>query len=180
MEDLIKKMEKSIEALEQQLSKIRTGRASPSLLDMLKVDYYGTPTAVNQVASVNVEDSRSLSVTPWEASMVEPIAKAIMTSSLGVTPNINGNMIHINLPPLTEERRKEFVKVAKEEAENTKVAIRNLRRDENNIIKNDLKDKSISEDEAKSLEDEVQKLTDDFITKVDQSLKLKEASIMDF
>jgi len=173
------RMGKSIESLQTELSKIRTGRAHPSLLDQIHVDYYGADTPINQVANVNVEDARTLVVTPWEKDMVAKVEKAIMASDLGLNPATAGTVIRIPMPPLTEERRKDLVKVVRHEAEQARVAIRNIRRDANSDFKDLLKEKEISEDEARKAEDSVQKLTDTFVGKIDKVLADKEAELME-
>lgn len=176
--DAQQRMVKSIEALKHDFSKIRTGRAHPSLLDHIMVPYYGTDTVLSQVANVAVEDARMLTVTPWEQNMVQVIEKAIMKSDLGLNPSTNGMTIRIPLPSLTEERRRDLVKVVKHEAENSRVAVRNIRRDANSAIKEALKDKKISEDEARSGEEKIQKLTDQFIKEIEQQFQLKEADLL--
>jgi ribosome recycling factor len=177
--DADSRMGKSIDALHTELAKIRTGRAHPSLLDQIKVDYYGTPTPINQVANVSVEDSRTLMVTPWEKSMVSPVEKAIMNSDLGLNPATAGTVIRIPMPPLTEERRRDLVRVVKQEAEQARVAIRNIRRDANSDFKDLLKEKEISEDEERQAEDRIQKLTDKHVARVDEVLSVKEAELME-
>ncbi|NQZ11057.1 MAG: ribosome recycling factor [Algicola sp.] len=172
------RMTKSAEALVIQLAKIRTGRAHPSLLDGLKVSYYGADTPLNQVANVNVQDARTLGVTVFDKSLVQAVEKAIMASSLGLNPNTAGTLIRIPLPPLTEERRKDFVKVVRGEAENARVAVRNIRRDANSDFKSLLKDKDITEDDARNAEASVQKLTDDAIKTMDSALDVKEKELM--
>ncbi|MDT8283192.1 MAG: ribosome recycling factor, partial [Gammaproteobacteria bacterium] len=162
------RMGKSVDSLRSELVKIRTGRAHPSLLDQLMVDYYGTETPIRQVANVTVEDSRTLAVAPWEKQMVTVVEKAIINSGLGLNPSTAGTLIRIPLPPLTEERRRELVKVVKHEGESAKVAIRNIRRDANSDFKELLKEKEISEDESHQAEDAVQKLTDRFVASVDE------------
>lgn len=173
------RMGKSVESLKTELTKIRTGRAHPSLLDQIQVDYYGAATPINQVANVAVEDSRTLSVTPWEKDMVQKVEKAIMSSDLGLNPATAGTVIRIPMPPLTEERRRDLVKVVKQEAEGARVAIRNIRRDANSDFKDLLKEKEISEDEERKAEDSVQKVTDSYIAKIDQVLADKEAELME-
>lgn len=173
------RMGKSVESLRTELTKIRTGRAHPSLLDQVSVDYYGTPTPINQVANVSVEDSRTLTVAPWEKPMVAVVEKAIMNSGLGLNPSTAGNLIRIPMPPLTEERRRELVKVVKGEGENAKIAIRNIRRDANSDFKDLLKEKEISEDESRQAEDKVQKLTDRFVASVDEVIAAKEKELME-
>jgi len=172
------RMHKSVEALRHDLSKIRTGRASTSLVDHLKVNYYGSDMPLSQVASIAVTDARSLTITPWEKQMVAPVEKAILASDLGLTPNTAGTVIRINLPALTEERRKELSKLVHSEGENAKVAIRNIRRDANQHVKDLLKDKAITEDDERRSEDEIQKLTDKAIKDVDEVVKAKEQELM--
>lgn len=172
------RMHKSIESLRQELSKLRTGRAHTSLLDHIHVSYYGTDMPLNQVANVGVEDSRTLIINPWEKSMVQPIEKAIMTSDLGLNPTTAGTVIRVPLPPLTEERRKDMVRIVRHEAEGARVAIRNIRRDANHHIKELLKEKEISEDEDRRAEDAIQKLTDKYVAKVDEILAGKEEELM--
>lgn len=172
------RMGKSIESLKHEFSKIRTGRAHPSLLDQITVPYYGNESPLSQVANVSVEDARTLSITPWEKNMVSVIEKAILKSDLGLNPATNGMVIRIPLPPLTEERRRSLVKVVKNEAENGRVAIRNIRRDANAEIKDALKEKLISEDEARGAEEKIQKLTDQYIKEVEKLLEAKEADLL--
>jgi ribosome recycling factor len=177
-QDASARMTKSIEALHKAFSKIRTGRAHPSLLDQISVSYYGSESPLSQVANVSVEDSRTLKVTPWEKGMVQAIEKAIMASDLGLNPATQGTVIRIPLPPLTEERRRDLVKVVKHEAEQGRVAIRSIRRDANNEIKEALKEKLISEDEAHAGEEKIQKITDQFIKEVEKHLEEKEADLL--
>lgn len=177
--DAQERMQKSFENLEVNFSKIRTGRAHPSILDTVTVDYYGSQVPISQVANINVEDARTLTVQPWEHPMVPVIEKAIMTSDLGINPVTHGNVMRIPMPALTEERRRDLTKVARSEAENARVAIRNIRRDANGDIKSLLKEKEITEDEARQAEDQIQKLTDDFVAKVDVLLTGKEESLME-
>ena len=173
------RMGKSIDALHTEFKKIRTGRAHPSLLDQVHVDYYGAETPINQVANVTVEDSRTLAVTPWEKDMVSKVEKAIMNSDLGLNPSSAGTVIRIPRPPLTEERRRDLVKVVKHEAEQGRVAIRNIRRDANSDFKDLLKEKEISEDEERNAEERIQKLTDKYVAKIDKVLADKEAELME-
>lgn len=173
------RMGKTIESLKTDLGKIRTGRASIAILDHIKVDYYGAPTAVSQVANIVVSDARTLTVTPWEKNMVQPIEKAIMESDLGINPATAGTVIRLPMPPLTEERRKDLVKLARVEGENGKVAVRNIRRDANQHIKGLLKSKEISEDDDKRGEERIQKLTDKFVADIDQLISEKEKDIME-
>jgi ribosome recycling factor len=172
------RMEKSIETFHSELAKLRTGRAHPSLLEHIRVDYYGTPTPLNQVANVNVQDARTLNVSPWEKNMVQVVEKAIMESDLGLNPATTGQLIRIPLPALTEERRRDLTKVLRSEAEKTRVAIRNVRRDANHTVKELLKEKEITEDEQHRAEDAMQKLTDQFVAEVDKVLSQKETDIM--
>jgi len=177
-QDASARMLKSIEALQKAFTKIRTGRAHPSLLDQISVSYYGTESQLSQVANVSVEDARTLKVTPWEKGMVQAIEKAIMSSGLGLNPATQGTVIRIPLPALTEERRRDLVKVVKNEAEQGRVSIRNIRRDANAAIKDALKDKLISEDDARQAEEKIQKLTDQFIKEVEKHLEEKEADLL--
>jgi len=172
------RMGKSIESIKHEFSKIRTGRAHPSLLDQITVSYYGADTALTQVANIAVEDARTLTIIPWEKNMVQAIEKAILKSDLGLNPSTNGMTIRIPLPPLTEERRRSLVKVVKQEAENGRVAIRNIRRDANTEVKDAQKEKLISEDEARAGEEKIQKLTDQYIKDVEKLLEAKEADLM--
>jgi ribosome recycling factor len=172
------RMKRSLEALKVEFAKIRSGRAHPSLLEHIMVSYYGNDTPLNQVASVTVEDARTLAIAPWEKNMVPPIEKAIMTSSLGLNPVTAGLVIRVPLPPLTEERRKTMIKLVKGEAENARVAIRNIRRDANNEAKELLKAKVVSEDDARKAEDSIQKLTDKYIGEVEKLLATKEADLI--
>nr|WP_180323137.1 ribosome recycling factor [Marinobacter adhaerens] len=172
-------MKKSIEALGSAFNKIRTGRAHPSILDSVMVNYYGQETPVKQVASVNVEDNRTLAISPWDKSMVPVIEKAIMASDLGLNPTTSGDLIRLPMPMLTQETRKEMVKQAKADAENARVSVRNARRDANNMIKDLLKEKDISEDDERRGEDEIQKLTDRYIAEIEKVLKTKEEDLME-
>lgn len=177
--DAATRMGKSLESLQTEFGRIRTGRAHTSLLDHIKVDYYGSASALNQVAKVTIEDSRTLSVTPWEKDMVGPIEKAIINSDLGLNPSSAGMVIRIPMPPLTEERRKDLVRVVRAEAENARVSVRNIRRDANSDLKELQKEKEISEDEERKGQDLIQKATDDNIAKVEELLKGKEAELME-
>jgi ribosome recycling factor len=172
------RMNKSVEALRHDLTKVRTGRASTALVDHLKVNYYGADMPLTQVASIAVTDARTLTITPWEKQMVSPVEKAILSSDLGLTPNTAGTVIRINLPALTEERRKELSKHVHGEGEDTKVAIRNIRRDANHHVKELLKDKKITEDESARSEADIQKLTDKAIKDVDEVVRAKEQELM--
>lgn len=173
------RMSKTIESVRTEMGKLRTGRASPTLLDHVTVDYYGTETPINQVATVSVEDARTLSVAPWEKKMIPVLEKAILESDLGLNPATSSDTIRIPLPALTEERRKEMSKLAKGEGENGKVAIRNIRRDANHHLHDLLKEKEISEDDEKKAQDNIQTLTDSFIKKIDELVSEKEAEVME-
>lgn len=177
--DADERMNKSLQSLDVALSKIRTGRANVGLLDHIEVEYYGAMVPLSQAANVSVSDYRTLIIQIWERDMVSKIEKAIINSDLGLTPNTAGQNIHINLPPLTEERRKEMVKVVKKEGEDAKVAVRNIRRDANNEIAKLLADKQISEDDQRRGETEVQKLTDKHVEKIDAALVAKEKELME-
>ena len=170
-------MEKSLHHVSHALAKIRAGRALPSMLDGLMVDYYGNPTPINQVASVNSPDARTLAIKPWEKTMLAEIEKAIINSDLGLNPQNDGEIIRLNIPPLTEERRKELVKQSKHEAEHGRVSVRNVRKDTNDHLKKLLKE-HVSEDEVKKAEDAVQNLTDEYVSKIDELLANKEEEIM--
>lgn len=172
------KMQKSIEALKVDLAKIRTGRAHAGLLDHINVDYYGNPTPINQVANITLIDARTIGVQPWEKKMVSAVEKAIRDSDLGLNPATQGEMIRVPMPALTEERRRELIKVVKAEGENAKVAVRNLRRDANQQFKDELKAKTISEDDDRRAQDEIQKLTDRHIAEIDKLLQQKEAELL--
>jgi ribosome recycling factor len=173
------RMNKTLASLENDFSKIRAGRAHPSLLEQIQVEYYGTLVPLSQVSNVTTEDSRTLKVTPWEKDMVGPIEKAIMTSDLGLNPNSMGQVIRIPLPPLTEERRKELVRVVRDEAEHARVAVRNIRRDAISDYRELLKEKEISEDETHRAEENIQKITDQHIGLIDKSLSDKENSLLE-
>ncbi|SEI49368.1 ribosome recycling factor [Frateuria terrea] len=172
------RMGKSIDALKHDLTRLRTGRASIALVDHIKVPYYGSDMPLNQVASVSLADARSIQISPFEKSMVGPIEKAIMASDIGVTPTTAGTVIRLNMPPLTEERRRELAKHVSHEGENAKIAIRNIRRDAMQKVKDLLKDKQISEDDERRADDEIQKLTDRFVKEVDAVAKAKEDELM--
>lgn len=174
------RMAKSLESLRTELAKIRTGRAHPSLLEHVHVDYYGSNVPISQAASVSVEDARTLAVTPWDKNMVQPIEKAIMSSDLGLNPNTAGTTIRIPLPPLTEERRIALGKVVHQEGENAKIAIRNIRRDANHHLKELLKNKDISEDQDHRAEQEIQQLTDTNVKQVDEIVAVKEQELLEF
>ncbi|GAB5498913.1 MAG: ribosome recycling factor [Pseudohongiellaceae bacterium] len=172
------RMKKSVQSLEDAFKKIRTGRAHPSLLDDVMVAYYGADTPLNQLANVTVEEGRTLVVSAWEKPMIGEIEKAIMKSDLGLNPSNNGDTIRVPMPPLTEETRREYTKQAKNEVENARVAIRNIRRDANSDFKELLKDKDISEDESRRAEEQVQKLTDKYIAAAEQAYQEKEADLL--
>ena len=172
-------MEKALAALDRDFAKLRTGRASTALVDGIKADYYGTPTPISQMASVAVPDSRTLTIQPWDKGGIAVVEKAILKSDLGLTPVNDGKIIRIVIPPLTEERRKDLVKVARKYSEEAKVAVRNVRRDANDGLKKLEKDKEITEDELKKAVDDVQKLTDKFVGEVDKKCAGKEKEIMD-
>ncbi|MEM7220062.1 MAG: ribosome recycling factor [Pseudomonadota bacterium] len=178
-EDSNERMGKSLEALNVAFARIRTGRANPSLLDTVEVDYYGTPTPVNQVASVTVEDARTLAISPWEKPLIPDIEKAILKSDLGITPIATSDVIRVPLPPLTEENRRDLVRLAKQEAENAKIAIRNIRRDAISDIRELVKEKEVAEDDARRGEDAVQKITDARVAEVDKTLQQKEADLLE-
>lgn len=173
-----KKMKKAIEALHSDLAKLRTGRAHPSLIESVMVPYYGTDTPLQQVASVTVADARTLAVTPWEKNLVAVIEKAIRTSELGLNPVTNGDIVRVPLPSLTEERRKEMIRLVKSSGESARVAVRNSRRDANTKFKELLKDKKITEDDERRAQEKVQKMTDDYVKKVDDIIKVKEDDML--
>ncbi len=173
------RMEKAVSSMDKDFSKLRTGRASASLVDDIKADYYGTPTPVNQMASVSVPDSRTITIQPWDKGGFGAIEKAILKSDLGLTPINDGKIIRITIPALTEERRKDLVKVSRKYSEDAKIAVRNVRRDANEQLKKLEKEKTISEDELKKATDEVQKLTDKYVAETDKKCQTKEKEIMD-
>jgi len=173
------RMGKSIESFKHELSKIRTGRAHPSLLEHVSVDYYGSSVPLSQVSNISVGDARTLTVTPWEKPMVPVIEKAILNSGMGLNPVTSGEIIRVPLPPLTEERRKDLIRVVRAEGENTRVAIRNIRRDVLSDIKSLLKEKEITEDEDRHAQDDVQKITDKYVGQVDKVLEEKEKDLME-
>jgi ribosome recycling factor len=177
--DAEERMGKAIAALEREFNSLRTGRASTALLDNIKVDYYGTPTPISQLGSIAVPDSRSITIQPWDRGAFGPVEKAILKSDLGLNPVNDGKIIRIAIPPLTEERRKELVKVAKKYTEDAKVAIRNIRRDANDALKKLEKDKAISEDDCKKSTEFMQKVTDNYVAKADKTLQTKEKEIME-
>jgi ribosome recycling factor len=174
------RMGKSIEALSKELKRVRTGRASQSIFDGVKVDYYGTLTPLNQVAAIAVPESRLITIKPWDTSVLKDIEKAILKADLGLTPNNDGKLIRISIPPLTEERRKEIVKLVGKLCEDYKIAVRNIRRDSNEMLKNLKKDGDISEDDAFKAQDEVQNITNEYIKNIDEIYKEKETEILEF
>ncbi len=176
--DAAARMGKTVEALGLELAKIRTGRAHPSLLDHVMVSYYGTDMPIKQVANVTVEDARTLAITPWERNMVQAVEKAIMQSDLGLNPNTAGTVIRVPMPAMTEERRRDLIKVARSEAEQARVAVRNIRRDANGGLKDLVKEKMISEDDERRGQEGIQKLTDQYVKEVDQVLEHKESDLM--
>jgi len=176
--DAGERMEKSLHSLEKAFNKIRTGRAHPGILDSVMVPYYGNDTPIQQVANITIEDSRTIAVTPWEKNMMSEIERAIMKSDLGLNPSNNGDVIRLPMPALTEETRKEYTRQAKQEAENGRIAVRNIRRDANTHTKDLLKEKEISEDEERKAEQTIQKLTDSFIEKIDAKYSEKETDLL--
>ena len=180
VEDADERMGKTLDALQHAFAKIRTGRANPSLLDTVFVEYYGAPTPLNQVASVSVEDARTLAVSPWEKPLVPIIEKAILKSDIGITPVSSGDVIRVPLPPLTEENRRDLAKQAKAEAENSRISIRNIRREAIADVRELVKEKEATEDDARRAEDRIQKVTDKRVAQVDTALAAKESDLMDF
>jgi len=174
------RMGKSVSSLRQELQKLRTGRANTGLLEHLTVEYYGSEVPLTQVANVGVEDSRTLTVTPWEKQMVAVVEKAIMTSDLGLTPATAGTVIRVPLPPLTEERRKDMIRLVKHEAENARVAVRNIRRDAIHQVKELLKEKMVTEDEDHRAHDDIQKLTDKYVAEIEKVMDAKETELLEF
>ena len=177
--ETLERMEKSITSLESSLQKLRTGRANPALLDSIQIDYYGNLTPLSQVSNISVQDAKTLLISPWEKNLVPDIEKAIQTSDLGINPATSGDVIRVILPDLTEETRRDLIKVAKSEAENSKIALRNQRRDANGLLKEYLKEKEISEDEERRGQEIIQNLTDDFISKVEQLVVSKEKDLLE-
>jgi len=180
IDDTLEGMKKSLMALEVAFKKIRTGRATPGLLDSIRVEYYEKLTPLSQVASISIEDAKTLSIVPWEKGVVQSIERAISESDLGLNPATSGDNIRVILPDLTEETRREFIKKAKAEAENAKISLRNVRREGNSQLKEFLKEKEISQDEERQGEEEIQKLTDDYVLKVEEALASKEKDLLDF
>ena len=178
IKDIEGRMQKSVDNLKEEYVTIRAGRANPHILDRLRVDYYGTPTPIQQVANVSVPEARMIQIAPWEKSLIREIEKAIMASDIGITPNNDGTVIRLVFPELTEERRKDLVKDVKKKGENAKVAVRNVRRDANDFFKKQNKDNIISEDEYKNIEEDVQKLTDKYIAEIDKAVEAKSKEIL--
>jgi len=180
IDDAEKRMEKSLNSLEVAFAKIRTGRAHPSLLDGVTISYFGANTPINQLANISVEETRSLIISPWEKQIIPEIEKAILKSDLGLNPSSSSDSIRLPMPPLTEENRRDLARIAKSEAENARIAVRNIRRDANGDLKDFLKEKEITEDEQRRGEEAIQKLTDAMIKKVEVALTAKEADLMEF
>ena len=179
LKDLTEKMEKSVTALKNAFNKIRTGRANPSILDDINVDYYGNPTPINQTSNISVEEGRSLVISPWDKNLIPEIEKAILSSDLGLNPSTSGDLIRVTMPALTEETRQDYIKQARAEAENSRISIRNIRRDANNSAKDMQQSSEISEDDLRRIEDLIQKETDKFISIVDSDLKNKELDLLE-
>ena len=179
LKDLTEKMEKSVTALKNAFNKIRTGRANPSILDDINVDYYGNPTPINQTSNISVEEGRSLVISPWDKNLIPEIEKAILSSDLGLNPSTSGDLIRVTMPALTEETRQDYIKQARAEAENSRISIRNIRRDANNSAKDMQQSSEISEDDLRRIEDLIQKETDRFISIVDSDLKNKESDLLE-
>ena len=179
LKDLTEKMEKSVNALKNAFNKIRTGRANPSILDDINVDYYGNPTPIHQTSNISVEEGRSLVISPWDKNLIPEIEKAILSSDLGLNPSTSGDLIRVTMPALTEETRQDYIKQARAEAENSRISIRNIRRDANNSAKDMQQSSEISEDDLRRIEDLIQKETDKFISVVDSDLKNKESDLLE-
>ena len=179
LDDMKNHMEKTLGVLKNEFQKIRTGRASTGILDSIKVDYYGNPSSISQIATMAIPEARTITISPWETKMIAPIEKAIMNANIGLTPSNDGRIIRLNLPPLTEERRKEIVKDLKKKAEEDKIALRNIRRDAIDKLKKMEKDKTITEDELKKYEKDVQEVTKNFEVKVDEAVAHKEKEVME-
>ena len=177
-QDTQQKMEKAVALLKSELSKLRTGRASPSLVEHIKIDYYGTPTPLNQVGQVSIPDPKTIQIASWDQSAIPLIEKAIIAANIGLTPNVDGKLIRLNIPPLTEERRKDIAKTVKKIGEDSKVAVRNVRREANDEIKENEKEKLLSEDEAEKLQEQVQKTTDTVVTEIDKIVEAKTKDVM--
>ena len=179
LKDITEKMEKSVTALKNAFNKIRTGRANPAILDDINVDYYGNPTPINQTSNISVEEGRSLVISPWDKNLIPEIEKAILSSDLGLNPSTSGDLIRVTMPALTEETRQDYIKQARAEAENSRISIRNVRRDANNSAKDMQQSSEISEDDLRRIEDLIQKETDKFISLVDSDLKNKESDLLE-
>ena len=179
LKELTEKMEKSVTALKNAFNKIRTGRANPAILDDINVDYYGNPTPINQTSNISVEEGRSLVISPWDKTLIPEIEKAILSSDLGLNPSTSGDLIRVTMPALTEETRQDYIKQARAEAENSRISIRNIRRDANNSAKDMQQSSEISEDDLRRIEDLIQKETDKFISIVDSDLKNKESDLLE-
>ena len=179
LKDITEKMEKSVTALKNAFNKIRTGRANPAILDDINVDYYGNPTPINQTSNISVEEGRSLVISPWDKNLIPEIEKAILSSDLGLNPSTSGDLIRVTMPALTEETRQDYIKHARAEAENSRISIRNIRRDANNSAKDMQQSSEISEDDLRRIEDLIQKETDKFISIVDSDLKNKESDLLE-
>tara|TARA_B100000945_G_scaffold102684_1_gene81097 strand:- start:1086 stop:1640 length:555 start_codon:yes stop_codon:yes gene_type:complete len=179
LKDLTEKMEKSVTALKNAFNKIRTGRANPAILDDINVDYYGNPTPINQTSNISVEEGRSLVISPWDKNLIPEIEKAILSSDLGLNPSTSGDLIRVTMPVLTEETRQDYIKQARSEAENSRISIRNIRRDANNSAKDMQQAAEISEDDLRRMEDLIQKETDKFISVIDSDLKNKESDLLE-
>ena len=179
LKELTEKMEKSVTALKNAFNKIRTGRANPAILDDINVDYYGNPTPINQTSNISVEEGRSLVISPWDKNLIPEIEKAILSSDLGLNPSTSGDLIRVTIPALTEETRQDYIKQARAEAENSRISIRNVRRDANNSAKDMQQSSEISEDDLRRIEDLIQKETDKFISIVDSDLKNKESDLLE-
>ena len=179
IKDITEKMEKSVTALKNAFNKIRTGRANPAILDDINVDYYGNPTPINQTSNISVEEGRSLVISPWDKNLIPEIEKAILSSDLGLNPSTSGDLIRVTMPALTEETRQDYIKQARAEAENSRISIRNIRRDANNSAKDMQQSSEISEDDLRRIEDLIQKETDKFISIVDSDLKNKESDLLE-
>ena len=179
LKDLTDKMEKSVTALKNAFNKIRTGRANPAILDDITVDYYGNPTPINQTSNISVEEGRSLVISPWDKNLIPEIEKAILSSDLGLNPSTSGDLIRVTMPALTEETRQDYIKQARAEAENSRISIRNVRRDANNSAKDMQQSSEISDDDLRRIEDLIQRETDKFISIVDSDLKNKESDLLE-
>lgn len=177
-QDTQQKMDKALQMLKSELSKMRTGRASPSLVEHIKIDYYGTPTPLNQVGQVSIPDPKTIQIASWDQGAIPLIEKAIIAANIGLTPNVDGKLIRLNIPPLTEERRKDIAKTVKKIGEDSKVAVRNVRRDANEAVKAQEKAKTLSEDQSKAMQEKIQKLTDNFVAEIDKLVDSKTKDVM--